>query len=329
MLHIDGSIGGGQILRTSLGLSVLTGKAFSIDNIRINRPKPGLKEQHYKGVVAMMELCDCEVAGAELKSSKIVFTPNEIKSGELEVEIDTAGSIGLLLQTLLIPTVKTDLMIKIKGGGTYGIFSPPIHHFDYVIFPLLKKMGYKVESEVFHHGFYPKGGARLDVHSYKGELKRLDILDKGKVKKVYGISIASKQLKKRKVADRQAEAAKEILKEKFDEVEIEVKYVDALNPGSGIQLVIETENSVFGGDAVGIRGKMAEDVGADAAKSLLKSFENGTVDVHTADMLLPYIAIAGGSYVVPEMTDHVKTNMKVIEQFLEVKFKVEGNKVSV
>ncbi|MBT3323750.1 RNA 3'-terminal phosphate cyclase [archaeon] len=330
MLEIDGSEGGGQILRTALGLSVLTGKDFSIDNIRAIRPQKGLREQHLKGVLAALELCEGEVAGAELGSEKIVFKPETIKSGELEVEINTAGSVGLLLQSLLIPTIKTDLKINVKGGATFGLFAPPIYHFDNVLFPLLKKMGYEVSSKVDHHGFFPKGGARIEVDSKKAELKRLDILDKGSIKSIKIISVASHQLENPKVAERQAEAAKKIIEEKFSlPVEVKVKYCDALCMGSGIQITIETENSFFGGDCVGERGKRAELVGEEAAKSLIKSYDNGSVDIHTGDMLLPYIALAGGSYIVPEITNHVKRNIDVIEKFLDIKFLVEGNKISV
>ena len=329
MLHIDASNGGGQILRTALGLSVLTGKAFTMENIRSARPNPGLREQHLKGVLSLLELSEGECAGVDIGSKKVIFTPKTILSGELAVNIRTAGSIGLLLQALLIPTVKTDLLIKIKGGATYGKFAPPLSHYNNVLFPLLKKMGYNVETEIHHHGFYPKGGARVDIHSYKAELKPLHIKEKGKIVSIKGISLATKQLEGAKVAERQAEKAKENLSKKFkEEINIETKYVDALNPGSGIQLTIETENSFFGGDCVGEKGKKAELIGEEAANSLIKSFENGTVDINTADMLLPYIAIAGGSYKIPEFTNHIKTNIEIIEKFLDVKFKVEDNFIS-
>jgi RNA 3'-phosphate cyclase len=330
MIHIDASDGGGQIFRTALGLSVFTGKAFTMENIRSSRPNPGLREQHLKALLSLLQLSEGECAGADIGSKKVIFTPKTILSGDLAVDIRTAGSIGLLLQALLIPTIKTDLMVKIKGGGTYGKFAPPISHLNNVLFPLLKKLGYNVETEIHHHGFYPKGGARVDVHSYKAELKPLHIKEKGKIVSIKGVSLASKQLEKAQVAERQSEKAKEILSKKFkEEINIETKYVDALNPGSGIQLTIETENSFFGGDCVGEKGKKAELVGEEAANSLIKSFDNGTVDIHTADMLLPYIAIAGGSYKVPELTNHIKTNIKIIEQFLDLKFKVEDNFISI
>ncbi|MDP3918880.1 MAG: RNA 3'-terminal phosphate cyclase [Nanoarchaeota archaeon] len=330
MIHIDASDGGGQILRTALGLSVLTGKPCTIENIRKNRPKPGLREQHLKGVLAMLELSKGEVSGAALDSDKIVFNPKTIGEGEIKVEIDTAGSVGLILQTILIPAVDTELIIEIKGGATFGNFAPPMSHFNHVLFPLLKKMGYEVSSEIHHHGFYPKGGARLDVTSNKAKLKPLNINDKGKIKSIKIFSIASKKLVKKEVAERQAEKAKELLSERFSEkIQVVTKYVDSLNLGSGIQIVIETENSILGGDAVGEKDKSSEKIAEKAVKSIIRSYDNGTVDVHTADMLLPYIAIAGGSYTTPQMTNHIKSNIKVIELFLGKKFNVKGRTISV
>ena len=154
------------------------------------------------------------------------------------------------------------------------------------------------------------------------------IPEKGEIVSIRGISTASESLMSSMVAERQADKAKEILGNHFNlpiDIDIETEYVPSLNPGSGIQLVIETEHSFIGGDGLGEKGKPAEVVAEEAAKSLIDSYENGTVDVHTADMLLPYIALAGGSYKTPKITNHIKTNMKVIEQFLGKKLRMKEN----
>lgn len=329
MIHIDGRDGGGQILRTALGLAALTGKACTIENIRALRANPGLQEQHLQGVKALQKLCDAELDGAEKGSTKVIFIPKTLRDGNLSVTISTAGSIGLVLQALLIPAMKTNQQISINGGATYGKFAPPVHHFDHVIFPLLAKMHFFPKLVVLKHGFYPRGGAAVDVVAKKTTLKPLHITEKGKILSITGISLASKDLQKAEVAERQAKRAKQLLFKKFKlPVKVQTEYVEALNPGSGIQLTIQTEHSFFGGDALGEKGKRAETVAEEAVASLIFSYENGTVDKHTADMLLPYIALAGGSYIVPEITNHVKTNIKVIEQFLDVKFSLKDNFIS-
>lgn len=330
MIIIDGKEGGGQILRTALGLSALTGKACTIENIRAGRPNPGLQEQHLQGLLAIQKICHAEVKGAEKGSTKVVFTPNKIKNGELTVHISTAGSVGLILQVLLLPALETKIDLRIQGGATYGKFAPPIHHFEYVLFPLLKKMGWTIDITSIKEGFFPKGGAEVEFFSSKPKLKALHILEKGKGVSIHIISLASKDLERADITKRQAKEAKKLLWKHFPDIPIQIntEYVESLCPGSGLQITLETEHSFFGADALGEKGKTAEKVAEEAVSSLLHSYENGTVDIYTGDMLLPFIALAGGSYKVPEMTEHVKTNIKVIETFLDVKFKMKDRTIS-
>lgn len=158
MIVIDGSTGegGGQMLRTALGLSALTGKSFKIVNIRKGRDNPGIKEQHLQSVNAVAKLCDAHVEGSYLNSMELEFNPGEIRSGNINIAISTAGSVGLVLQSLLIPAIRTDLRIRIKGGATYGKWAMPIDHFKFVLSPFLKKIGYETGVVVIKDGFYPK-----------------------------------------------------------------------------------------------------------------------------------------------------------------------------
>ena len=326
---IDGSYGegGGQVLRTSIGLAAVTGKAIRIINIRKGRCKAGLAEQHLQAVGAVAQLCDAKVKGADLESTELEFIPGKIKSGNVNVKIATAGSVGLTLQALLIPAIKTDLTIKINGGGTYGKWAAPTDNFKYILFPLLEKMGYKAEIKIEREGFYPVGGAIVKVHSGKAELKPLEILEKGKILAIEGRSIASEHLKKAEVAERQAKAAKKLLFDHFKiDAKIKKEYVKSLCPGSGIQLWIRTENTIIGANGLGERGKKAEIVGEEAAKQLIQDYEKGCVDRHTADQLIPYLALAGGGKILAsEITGHVTTNAYIIEKFLPAKFRIKGN----
>ncbi|MFH1455457.1 MAG: RNA 3'-terminal phosphate cyclase [archaeon] len=332
MIEIDGSFGeaGGQILRSALGFSAVTGKPFRMTNIRANRCTKGLQEQHLQGVIAMKKLCDAEVEGAELDSTEITFKPRKIKSGDLDVKIKTAGSVGLILQSLLIPAIKTDINIKIDGGATFGKWALPVEHLKNVVLKHLETMGYSIQIDIIKEGFYPKGGAKVRVHSGKGDLRPITILEKGNIISIEGISIASKSLENKEVANRQAKAAKKILFDKFKlDCKIKTQYVDSTCPGSGIQLWIKTENSVIGANALGERNVSSETVGEKAAKILIQEYEDGCVDKHTADQLLPYIALAnGGKIKCSKITNHVKTNAKLIEKFMDVKFKFEDNVIS-
>ncbi|MEM4244995.1 MAG: RNA 3'-terminal phosphate cyclase [Candidatus Nanoarchaeia archaeon] len=332
MIVIDGSTGegGGQMLRTALGLSALTGKSFRMVNIRKGRDSPGIKEQHLQAVNAVAKLCDAKVEGAELNSMELQFEPNQVRSGNLNVAISTAGSVGLVLQSILIPAIKTDLRIRIKGGATYGKWAMPVDHFKFVLSPLLKRVGYETGVVVKKEGFYPKGGALVEVFSGKvKQLSPVNIIEKGKVLSICGRSVASERLRSSRVAERQANYAKKLLFDYFKlDAKIKIDYVNTLNPGSGIQLWVETENSILGGDSLGELGKKAEFVGEEAANNLIQDFEHGCVDRFTSDQLLPYMAISGcGKFLSSKITDHVRTNAFVIEQFMDVKFNIKDKLV--
>jgi len=320
MIEIDGLNGGGQILRTVCSLSAVTRIPVKVFNIRGARPSAGLKVQHLNAIKAVGQLCDAEIKGLSLGSKEIEFHPKKLVSRNLNVNLSTAASIGLVLQALLIatPWLKKNVKFTINGGGTWNKWAPPVMYLENVLFPLL---GEKSEIKIIREGYYPRGGAKVEVLAKPLKLKKFDLLECGGVKEVCGISIASKHLKKARVAERQAKAAEQTL-EKF-KPKITVKYVDALNPGSGILVWAKTTNSILGGDSLGERGKKAEKVGREAANNLLKELD-GAVDSHAADMILPYLAIVGGKIRTTRISNHIRTNAAVIEKFFpNVKFNID------
>ena len=326
MITLDGKEGGGQILRTALGLSVLTQKPFKITNIRSNRPNPGLKEQHIQCIQATTKLCDAEVEGNYFNSTEITFKPNKISQSNLKVKIGTAGSQALVLQTLLIASINNDLNINIVGGATNTFFAPPISHMQQILYPLLERMGYKVKTKISKHGFYPKGGAESTTEIKASKLRFLNLPDKGTPERIILLTIASKDLGKAKVAGRLVKDAKKILGDHFSlPVKGVTSYVESENTGCGLQIILETSKSIFGADGLGKKGITAEEISEKTGKELIEDYENGTVDRYTADMLLPYIALAQGSYKAPKITNHIKTSINTIEQFLDVKFTIEDN----
>ncbi len=323
LILIDGSEAGGQLLRTACALSAITKKEFKIKNIRGARPNPGLKTQHIEGVKAIGKICNAKIKGLKLNSKELEFYPSELEAKNLKIGVSTAGSIGLILQALLLATslLKDSIKIEIEGGGTWNKWAPPVAYLKNVFLPLL---GDESEIKIIREGFYPKGGAKVSVKTKPLRLRKIEILEKGKMNEILGFSISSKHLKKAKVLERMIEKTRELIKEKFNvECKIEGSYVDSYSPGCGILIYIKTENSIIGSDSLGELGKPAEDVAKDVVKNLIFEYANGAVDRHAADMLLPYMALYGsGEIKTSEITHHVRMNAKVIEKFLPVKFEI-------
>lgn len=348
MISIDGSSleGGGQIVRTALALSVLTQKAFTVNNIRINRPEAGLKNQHLHGIRALRELCNGVVEGAHLGSSQITFYPRKIEKGKtLIVDIGTAGSVTLILQSLMLPCFfsgkKINLDIK---GGTDVAWSPSSDYFAQVIFPQFLRYG-KGTFSLKKRGYYPKGQGEVEAIFQKKysfdeiaartvPLKRLSLLQQGTLVKIVGISHASHDLSDARVAERQAEAARACVSQWKVPVDIVSSYSPSASTGSGMTLwvIFSREGSDvdtidpirIGVDILGEKGKKAEKVGEECAVQLNTAIASGSpVDRHLADQLIPLLCIIGGEIAVQEITKHTLTNIYVTELFLDVKFHVD------
>ncbi|MBI2498985.1 RNA 3'-terminal phosphate cyclase [Candidatus Woesearchaeota archaeon] len=333
MIKIDGGHGegGGQIIRTSLGLSALTGKSFEIINIRKNRSNPGLQEQHLQGVKAVKKLCNANVKGAELHSTKLVFEPNEITKNKLKIKINTAGSIALVLQSLLIASLNNDLRIRIEGGGTWNKWAPSVLYLKEVFCGLIEKFGYNIKIDILNEGFYPKGGALVDVIIKKNNLKRINLVDTGKLKLIKCFSVATRDLSKGKVAERQATSAKNILGRNIDfRIDSSVNYVDSLSTGSGLLIKADYENTVLGSDAVGEKGVQSEKLGEGCAVNMVRHLlAKVSVDNFMLDQILPFLAIAKGEVKFLDISEHARTNIEIIKKFLDVDFKIENKIIKV
>jgi len=332
MIEIDGSFGsgGGQILRTAVSLSAITGKDCRIFNIRKGREKPGLAFQHLLGLQTLSQLCNGKLEGDFLGSQEVKFSPGKIQAKDLRIKIETAGSITLVLQTL-IPSVlfaSSPIKITFEGGATDTFFSPTMDYFRYVFLKILERMGGKAEVNILRRGYYPEGGAEMEVKIYPKKIENLNLTEKGKLGKVLVISGASRSLKDKKVAERQVAGVKEVLGKLRLPLEERIEYYDTRCPGSQICLVAEFENTVIGADNLGKLGKRAEDVGKEAALELLKEDKSGAcLDKHMADQILPYLALVSGKsqVSVSEITNHAKTNIWVIEKFIDGKFEIKDN----
>jgi RNA 3'-terminal phosphate cyclase (ATP)/RNA 3'-terminal phosphate cyclase (GTP) len=332
IISIDGSFmeGGGQVLRTATALSILTKKPVRIYNIRSNRPQPGLRTQHLRGLEAVAELCNGRLERAKIGSKEVFFYPSEIGKKEINITLDTAASVGLVLQSLLIASVKIGekLVLNINGGATFGKFAPPLQYIQFVLLPVLRRMGYHAEINILRHGFFPAGGARVKVMiSPCSGLKPIDLSERGEIETVNCVSVASASLKKPKVAERQVRVVEKAMRDKGYACDIKSNYVDSSCTGSGVVLVARTDKGcVLGSDGLGEMGKPAEIVAEEALNGIFKAIASGAaVDEHMGDQILPYMALCGQKSCItaPELTMHAKTNMWVIKQFLPVEFETE------
>ena len=332
MIEIDGSKGG-QILRVATSLSALTKKPCRVFNIRKSRPNPGLANQHLFGIRALAQLCNGKLEGDKLGSEEIKFYPGDRWQDKISVNIPTAGSITLVLQSLIPLSLfsPSPITILFHGGATDTFFSPTMDYFRYCFLKILGKMGAKIEINILKRGYYPIGGAEVKVKIYPSKLESINLTERGNFLKIISISGASESLRNKKVAERQLAGVREILGKLKLATEEKVEYYQTESPGSQIYLAALFENTIIGTDNLGKLGKRAEDVGKEAALELLREQKSGAcLDKHLSDQILPYLALSSkkSSVKVSEITEHCKNSISVIEKLLDGKFEIKDNIVS-
>jgi RNA 3'-terminal phosphate cyclase (ATP) len=328
ILELDGSRGegGGQILRTALSLSMITGRPFRIERIRAGRQKPGLLRQHLTAVRAAAEICAAEVSGGELGSLALSFRPGRIRGGDYRFAIGTAGSSTLVLQTLLPALWFADAPSRVfVSGGTHNPAAPPADFLIHAWLPILRRMGAEMEIEVLRHGFHPAGGGeiRVDVRPV-AEWHELNLDERGDFREARATGIVAGL--KADIALRELER----VAAQLGTIEREMRVLPA-NQGPGNALLISMKydevTEVFAG--FGERGVSAESV-ADRAARAARLFHQGRAAVgeHLADQLLLPLALAGrGRFTASVLSSHSRTNIEVIELFLDARFQIdEGGK---
>ncbi len=333
MIEIDGSYGegGGQIIRTALGLSCLFGKPFRMYHIRKGRRKPGLMPQHLTCVSAARLISEAKVEGDSPGSAELVFNPGEPRGGAYSFHIGTAGSTSLVLQTLIPALLFAGKRSSVTvTGGTHVPFSPPFHFLSGVFVPFLERLGIKVRLSIETYGFYPKGGGRIRGDIFPAdEIGSLDLMERGAVSSLAGcsgvgglpISIAERQ-KKAALARLSATAS-----ELADKPAIDAISVPAYGQGTFVYLECRSASSLAGFSALGSRGKRAEAVGDEAAGELITYYRSGTaLDRHLADQIVLYLALSNSdsSFTTDAVTDHLLTNLWVIGLFHPYRYAVEG-----
>lgn len=332
VIIIDGSFGegGGQILRTAIGLATVLGKPVKVVNIRAKRRNPGLQPQHLMAVRALAKLSNARVEGDRIGSMELIFEPGRPRGGSYVFDVGTAGSVTLVLQALTpaLPFLDRDIMIELRGG-TDVPWSPPVDYIRFVFIPIVKKFGLNVELELIRRGHYPRGGGIIRIHaSPSTRLRAVEIVERGGLRRIGGRSHCVKLPKH--VAERQANAAKEILKDIGVPVHIDLEFYDPRSdphwgPGSGIVLYAEFSNSVIGADALGEKGKPAEAVGREAAQKLLQEIESGAaVDSHMGDMIVTLACLAENvtRYTTSKLTLHTETVLRIAKELTGCDYRI-------
>src|SRR6185436_9962165 len=268
MQKIDGSRGegGGQVLRTSLSLSMITGTPVRITNIRARRSKPGLMRQHLTAVQAAARISNARVEGDAVGSKEIVFTPSTITPGNHHFAIGTAGSTTLILQTVLPALILASGPSRlILEGGTHNPMAPPFEFLDRAFLPLLRRMGATVDVALERAGFYPAGGGRLSVTvKPAGELQRLDLLERGEIRNRRGTVLLANLANH--IAEREVRKLGELTS--WDSLSFEIRHIDSAGPGNAVLLELESENVTEVFTAFGEVGVTAEKVAEKAVREM-------------------------------------------------------------
>jgi len=355
-LEIDGAYGegGGQILRSALALSAILQQPIKVKDIRAGRKNPGLAPQHLTGVNAVAAITEAEVKGAEIGSQELTFIPNALKAGDYVFDVaanrPSAGAISLVFQAIALPLAFANApSTVILRGGTHVSWSPTVHYIQEIFLPHAALFGFHAKFSLDKWGWYPKGGGEAVVEIQpisrneedgKPALQWTQLLERGGLMEIRGVSALSNL--PQHVAQRQRRQVARRLRDVSAKTTIELVNASAIGQGTLVFLEAIFENTSAGFSSLGERGKRAEKV-ADEACQELKEFlsTNAAIDHHLADQLIPLMSLAvffakfektssfekapgQSAFRTSKITGHLTTNIWVAEQFLPVKFQVDG-----
>lgn len=325
MITIDGSHGegGGQLVRLSCALSALTGRPVRLIRVRARRAPPGLAPQHLAAVQAVAQMCNAETEGLALRAREFTFRPGPIQGGEYRFDVGTAGSITLVLQAVLpvalaAPAASTLYVI----GGTDVKAAPPFDYFRYVYLPLLQRLGLDIRATLVRRGYYPRGGGEVEVRVQPGRPASLTLDAPGALQELAGIAHVANL--PAHIVERMQRTATQVLAE-HGNASIELQTpgrAEAIGAGGAIVLWARLANTLLGGSEVAQHGIPAERIAEQAAYALHAELRAAiTIDVHAADQLLVYLALAGrpGHFTARAYSSHAQTTAWLIEQFLPVR----------
>ncbi len=323
MVSIDGSRGegGGQVLRTALGLSLVTGRAFSITNIRGKRKKPGLLRQHLTAVLAAAEIGNATVQGAEIKSGCLTFEPGTVTAGDYRFSIGTAGSCTLVLQAILPALLNAGRAWQITlEGGTHNPFAPSFDYLETTFFGILRSMGVHIDAELIRPGFFPAGGGKI----------RFRIEPPKTLKPIHFDYLTRTQCRATAVCAElpghigQRELKKIIKKLQLDNDQTQLIQHHKYGPGNVVSIFVESDQLTETFVGFGQTKVRAERVAGRIIGQVKKYLQTGVaVGPYLADQLLVPLALSGkGRFLTSQPTNHTLTNIEVIRQFLDIQIEV-------
>ncbi|XRP97419.1 RNA 3'-terminal phosphate cyclase [Methanocaldococcus sp. 16A] len=324
VIVIDGSYleGGGQIIRTSIALSALTKKPVKIINIRKKRKNKGLAPQHVAAVKAVKKLCNAEVYGLNVGSEELTFIPSKLAPKDFTIDIGTAGSISLIIQTLLPLSLGINKKFTVKiRGGTDVKRAPPIDYIKNVTLKILRDFGVLTELKVLKRGFYPEGGGEVIFEVKPSKVKKFDLIEHSKSNLVEGLAYV--QNLDENIARRMRKKAVDLLNKEKLHPNIKIECSKGFSTGAGIVLW----NDTLGSSCLGEKGLRAEIVAERAVNELLKERECGmALDKYMGDQIIPFLAFGKGIVGVSTITNHTKTNIWTVKHFVDVDFEIKEYK---
>lgn len=319
MIIIDGSEGegGGQVVRNALALSLVTGQRFRIANIRGGREKPGLMRQHVTAIEAALSIGGAVSEGVSVGSSELTFTPGRVTPGDYRFAVGTAGSTGLVLQTVLMPLLLADAPSRlVLEGGTHNMMAPPFEFIDRVFLPIINRMGPQVSARLTRHGFFPRGGGRIEIDIVPSKLSSLDCLDRGALNSVSATALFAGL--PFDIAERELNAARKLLPEWPEEAFCVRQLPEECGPGNALLLEAAFEHATEIVTGFGKLGISAESLAKTAAQRMAGFLASDAfAGPYLADqLLLPFALAGGGSFTTVKPSQHARTAIDVIERFI-------------
>lgn len=319
MIIIDGSEGegGGQVVRNALALSLATGQPFRITNVRGGREKPGLMRQHLTAVEAACAIGGAECEGASVGSTEIAFTPGRVTPGDYRFAVGTAGSTGLVLQTVLMPLLLADAPSRlVLEGGTHNMMAPPFEFIERVFLPIINRMGPRVSARLLRHGFFPRGGGRVEVDIAPAPLAPIDCLERGALQSVSATALFAAL--PFNIAEREIATARKLLSDWPEEAFGVRQLPEEQGPGNALMLEAAFEHTTEIVTGFGRLGVSAESLAKTAAHRMTGFLAcDAFAGPYLADqLLLPFALAGGGSFTTVKPSQHSRTAADIIGRFL-------------
>lgn len=333
MLYLDGGSfsGSGTIVRFGVSLAALAGQVLHLTNIRARRRPPGLRPQHLKAVEAVTQLCQGALQGGTIGSQELVFRPGGLpQGGRFQWDIGTAGSTTMLALALLPLAAFAQAACTFRlTGGLFQDFAPSAFHLQHALLPLLGRMGLHAELRIVRPGYVPSGGGQIEltVEPVAEGLRPLTMLQQTGELRYWGMALSS-HLEQRQVSQRMAQSCRQVLTQQGLRADIRVLHDDtAPQAGAALALFAEGATVLVGADRAGALRRSAESIGRFVAHALLEDLHSeATVDRHLADQLIIFAALAHGTSElrIPQVTDHVHTNLWLVETIVGAKTHLDG-----